>query len=261
VLNKIPEQVLPKAVLILTKPWGLGVCFFAAFLFLLSALSAVSLLANSNWLLAAAAVGAALITLTASALLRPPKFSHDQIGLLLAIRADSKEAQDRVETDIATALLDSLRETGSSLSFSVLPLQQFHARNVVTIDAAKYYTAKTNARFTLFGSISKRASSGGDQFILRVDALVTHSPISDEDQSALANEMQNVLPLRTKIDVSKEFEGFELTGRLFGLGAQYVISVVLFVSGDSKASIEALSSLSKKLEKTPHRLSGSAQNY
>lgn len=247
-LDKIPESVIARAAYILTKPWGLVSLFIGLFIFFVVSLSAASVIAGSYFLLAIAALGAAIFTTVVNKLIHPPKFKTNEVGLLLAIRSDSREAQDRIENDISTALIDSLRETNSTIPFNVQVLQQFHARNVVTDDAAIYYAGRTKARFALYGTLTKRKNKAEDHFVLHVEALVTHAPTTQENQNTLANEMKAILPLKTNIAAKHELEGLELTGRLFGLGAQYVMGVVLFLSGDIKASIRALDALSKKLK-------------
>lgn len=246
--QKIQEQIVNRASYLCTKPLGLFLFWVAALLFLIPSLSAASVISDSVWLFAIAMVGATAATGIVYSLVRPPEFLDEEVGLLLAIRADSTEAQDRIESDIASALLDSLRESNSTLSFNVQSLQQFHARNVTTDEVATHYAIKTRARFVLYGSLSKRESRDGNQFVLRVEALATHAPTTRENQSTLITEMKSVLPLRTRIDTRTELEGLELAGQLFGLGALYVISVVLFISGDISASIRALSGLTKRLQ-------------
>jgi hypothetical protein len=248
VLDKIPESVIARAAYVLTTPWGIASLFVGLLIFFVVSLSTVSVFSGSYLLFAIAALAAAIFTAVVNNLIHPPKFKTDEVGLLLAIRADSREAQDRIDNDITTALIDSLRETNSSIPFNVQVLQQFHARNVVTNDAAIYYAGRTKARFALYGTLTKRKNKAEDHFVLHVEALATHAPTTQENQNTLANEMKAILPLKANIAAKNELEGLELTGRLFGLGAQYVMGVVLFLSGDTKASIRALDALSKKLK-------------
>lgn len=247
-LENIPEQIISRAALALSKSWGLATAFLGIFLFLLASLSSTNIFDDRKILLGFCAFAASIFALVLYKLVRPPVFKPESVGFLLAIRSDSKEAQDRINNDLQEALLNSLKETNSSLPFDVQVLQPFHAANVVSNETATYYALKSKARFVLFGSLTKRKIKSEDHFVLHVEALVTHRPTTEANQTTLSQEMTAVLPLKANIAANHDLEGLELTGRLFGLGAQYVMSVVLFLSGDQKASISALTELNKKLK-------------
>jgi tetratricopeptide (TPR) repeat protein len=250
VLDKIPEPALEKCALLFTKKYGWAPIFIALFLFVLFTINSVNIVNDKLLLLAVSFCVTLVFLYVLFQVLYPPIFQNkNQIGFLLAIRTESKEARDRLNTDLKDALLSSLANISSSVPFDVRVLQPFHANNVVDRDIATHYAKKSKARFVLFGSLVQRKINGEDNFILQVQALVTHGITTAENQSTLSNEMSAVLPSKASIAAGNELEEFELAGHLFGLGSQYVVSIALFFSGNRTAAIYSLSDLHKKLQR------------
>lgn len=248
-IDKLPESIIEKCALFFTRKFSWIPILSALFLFFLFAIHNINLINDKRFL----AIFSVLMALGSYYVLRqiicPPLFGNkDQIGFLLAIRTESKDAHNRLNIDLKDAIVRSLSTIDTTATFNVQVLQSFHANNVSDRDIATYYARKTKARFVLFGSLVERRVRGEEHFVLQIQALVTHGTTTIENQTILSSEMSAVLPLRANITSKNELEGFELTGHLFGFGSQYIVSIALFLSGDQATAITALTDLNKKLQ-------------
>jgi hypothetical protein len=248
-LQKIQAAAISRCANLLSKPIGWVSTFLGLALFFALSIGTAGVIDSKQLIWAISALLGFFFTAIVRKLLQPPVFSKKNIGILLAIKADSDESQSRLENDLARALLDSLQEANTSLPIDVKVLQQFHAPNVVDEESATDYAKLTGARFVIFGSLTKRKIKSEDHYVLHVKSLVTHTPTTIENQSTLSQEMAVVLPNKANIAASDDFKGLELTGNLFGLGSQYVIAVAMFISGDRSTSIAVLKDLNRKLKK------------
>ncbi len=242
-LDKLPDSLVAKLVFWFCKPVGIGIAAIAFTVFLAVVLEPTGLGKWHSALWGASFSLALLASLVAAALLRPIKFGKGDIGILVAITAESAEAQSRLENDLINELRRSLEAAGSHLPMRVKLLQKFHVPNIVDVTTATQYAAMSGARFVLFGALTKRSIKSEDHYVLSVTSLVTHNPTTQENQSVLRSEMSEVLPQKAEIAAKDELKGLELTANLFGIGMRYVISVALYVSGDRTSAISFLEQL------------------
>lgn len=246
-LEKIQATALSKSAHLFSKPIGWISSIIGITLFLALGIGTAGVIETKIAIWATSLVLAIFFSFIINKLVRPPHFSKESIGILLAIKTDSDESQNRLENDLAQALHEGLQAANTSLPIEVKVLQQLHVPNVSDLESATEYAKITGARFVIYGSLARRKIKAEDHYILHVSALVTHTPTTLENQSTLSQEMTAVLPVKANIAASNDFEGLELTGHLFGLGSQYVIAAAMFISGDRSSAISVLNDLNNKL--------------
>ena len=183
--------------------------------------------------------------------LQPPSFKRDELGVLLAIRAEDPSQYLRIRNDLVPLVKRALENTNSAIR--LLSLRDFHAEEVTDNESAAAYMAKTRATLIWFGSVAVREHKGEEHLVLRSEGMAVHSPTTQENSSLLSVEMASVLPLNRRFKKKDELDGFELTSELFGLGAIYIASVIAYISNETAASIKLLEDLKTKIESQPRK--------
>lgn len=197
----------------------------------------LSIILQSTIFAASFCMGALLIIM-----IRPKRFKEGTIGFILAIKTEDSSLESRVISDILPKVQDCLIKN-TSISFSAQALRPVHSNLIEDDEIAIEYLKYCRGRFLLHGSLTKRKHKGEDCLSLKVRALVTHTLTTRENSNLLSHEMAAVIPKATNFSAKDELSGLEFTGEMIAFGAQYIVGIALFISGNMAEAIKTLKSL------------------
>lgn len=181
---------------------------------------------------------------------RVPKIPKGYIGFVVAITPEENDPRARTVRDFVLSLKNILQQLNNqNHSFYVLELSRYHSKKITTELEAKTYCEKCNSQFLVFGNSKVRKVLGKDYHAVNLKGLVSHSPISLQNSSTLANEMQTVLPLDFKVSCENDLAEFEIFSVCFGESAKFIIATAAMLSNNLELGLALLIQLnySKKV--------------
>lgn len=133
--------------------------------------------------------------------------------------------------------------------FQIIELNEFFSELALGNESANEIRMRCKGHFLIFGDAVQRKERGKNLHVLKLQGIVCHAPISDNDQSALAREMGSVLPLRAAIPEEDELSGFEITSLQMAEATKYVIATAALLSRDYEFAIALLEELQHTKDK------------
>lgn len=185
--------------------------------------------------------------------IRPKRIKEGSIGFILAIKTEDASLESRITSDILPKVRDCLI-SNPSIPFSAHALQAIHSNLIEDDEIATEYLNFCRGRFLLHGSLTKRKHRGEDCLSLKVRALVTHKLTTRENSNLLSHEMAAVIPKQANISAKDELSGLEFTGEMIAFGAQYIVGIALFISGNTAEAIKTLESLLHQIKNANTKL-------
>ena len=165
------------------------------------------------------------------------------IGLVFAIRAETDLLRKKVSSDIVATTKESLRLVPSSNPIHVIELDEDHSNQIYDAHTAEVIRTKCRAHIVIFGEAKARNEHGKEFYVLKLDGIVTHAPIPLGTSHALSTEMNDLLPLRKKIEHDNEISGFEITSLQMGEAIKYVIATAALLTGDGLLAVGLLENI------------------
>lgn len=182
-----------------------------------------------------------------------PKVPEGYIGLVIAISPVEDDSRAKIVKDFVDSLKSILQQIQyQQTPFYVLELSKYHVKKITNDFEAKIFCEKCNSRFLVYGTSRVRKIKGKDHHAVKLRGLVSHSPISFENSSALAQEMNNVLPLDFKISCENDLLEFETVSLCFSESAKFIIATAAMLSNDLALALNLLTQLNnskKQVEK------------
>ncbi len=163
---------------------------------------------------------------------RLPKVPADRIGFAVAIVPETKEVQQKIDTDFIVALRDLIHGSEMRSSFSFLVIPQHLARTIQSGEQAVKILYDSRCRFLVFGRARTRRIQGKDVELLNLEGAVSHGPLPTEVQRKLSAEFSELFPRRLLVEAEGDVFSLELTANLINLVSRYVMGIALLLSGD-----------------------------
>lgn len=167
---------------------------------------------------------------------RVPKVKRGHIGIAVAIRSETEDEFRRIRNDFIAGFVQELSRSQIGSPFHVLEIPPHLTPTVNDRDAAIDFLKKSTCHLLIWGAIKKRTKGGKDVYSLKLDSIVTHAPIPDQQSKALSQEMRGSIPQKSEIALENELREFETVSTSLALGTKYIVALVSAISGDFKLS-------------------------
>ena len=170
-----------------------------------------------------------------------PKNEKNKIGIIVAIKTESKEEQNKLDNDLIFGLREYLREPKLAERFHLIIYDQQLCSQIVDSQKADKYLRASRAHLIVWGHLVQRNFKGNPSHLFALRGIVRHAPISLETQRRLSEDFATVLPPQPIIvPESEEIFGFEATKNRIGFSVRLIIGTAALVSGDFLLSYELL---------------------
>lgn len=183
---------------------------------------------------------------------QPPTVKNGHVGIIIAIRSEDEKTKGRISKDFVATCKILLEESHVNKPFQLIELNNLFSEMATDYASANKLRMRCRGDFLLFGDTVQRRERGKNQYVLRLQGLVSHAPISPNNKSMLAQEMSAVLPLKKSILEENELSGFEITTIQLAEATKYIIATSALLSHNFELAIALLEELqqAKKRLKT-----------
>lgn len=170
---------------------------------------------------------AAVIVLSAiwTALRRIPRFTKEEVGVLVAIETRDDVLKTRLRDDFITNLRNELKSVPTPIR--VEAVAEYHSERINSNSTAPgflgAYHRRSRSRLIIFGRAKERQHGGVATYCLQLEQSVSHRPIPRPESEKFAKEMGTSFPREVLIAANQEFFGFKVTSSLFGFAAKYIL--------------------------------------
>ena len=183
---------------------------------------------------------------------QPPTVKKGHVGIITAIKSEDEKTKGRISKDFVATCKKLLEESRANQPFQLIELNDYFSEMATDNTSADALRMRCRGAFLLFGDTVQRQERGKKLYVLRLQGLVCHAPISANNQSILAQEMFAVLPLKKSILEENELSGFEITTIQLAEATKYIIATSALLSHDFELAIallEELQQAKKRLKK------------
>ena len=180
---------------------------------------------------------------------QPPKVKKGHVGIIIAVKSEDEKTKGRISKDFVATCKKLLEESRAPQPFQLIELNEYFSEQATDNVSANQLRLRCDGHLLIFGDTVQRRERGKNFYVLRLQGLVCHTPISVNDQSALAQEMDSVLPLKNTILEENELSGFEITSVQLAEATKYVIATAALLSRDCNFAISLLEEIQKNKEK------------
>ena len=160
---------------------------------------------------------------------RLPKTKVGKLGFLIAIRSQDKELYSKVHEDFILTIKSLLLRGEAAKRFQFIELSPDQSKDITDLDAAQQLRSKTKSSFVLFGRVRK---SGANRYLLELEGIVSHNPISKLLSDQVSKEFTELLPQVINIAPETDLLAFSITSSITVITAKYIIAITRFLSGD-----------------------------
>lgn len=174
---------------------------------------------------------------------QPPTVKNGHVGIIIAVRSEDEKTKGRISKDFVATCKILLEESRVYQPFQLIELNNFFSEMATDNASADELRMRCRGAFLLFGDTVQRRERGKNQYVLRLRGLVSHAPISPNNQSILAQEMFAVLPLKKSILEENELSEFEITTIQLAEATKYIIATSALLSHDFELAIALLEEL------------------
>lgn len=174
---------------------------------------------------------------------QPEKTKYGSLGIIIAIKSEDEKTRQRMSSDFVSTCRALLIDSKAHQPFHVIQLNDHHSGQITDNKSADLMRQRCKAQFLIYGTTAQRKERGKNFYVLRLQGLVGHAPITLNDQSLFAHEMNAVLPLKEKILEEDELSGFEVTSIKFSDAVKYVIATASLLSHDAQLAVSLLEEL------------------
>lgn len=180
---------------------------------------------------------------------QPPKVKKGHVGIIIAVRSEDEKTKGRISRDFVATCKKLLEESRAHQPFQLIELNESFSELATDNASANQLRLRCEGHLLIFGDTVQRKERGKNFYVLRLQGIVCHTPISATDQSALAQEMNSVLPLKNAILEENELSGFEITSVQLAEATKYVIATAALLSRDFNFAISLLEETQQSKEK------------
>jgi tetratricopeptide (TPR) repeat protein len=168
---------------------------------------------------------------------RYPKAHKDKVGIIIAIRSNTLEAE-RIRNDVVEKFLEIMKGSGVSKYLDLLVLKDFQAKKVIDEKSALGVSNKCAGAFVIWGkSLSYRVDNGNNQYGFDLSYQVRHKPLVPPAQAMVAQGFQEALVNKKWEFLEKDtLRGIRITAANIREVALYVIGIAAYVSYDFSTS-------------------------
>lgn len=159
----------------------------------------------------------------------------------------------RLKSDFIDVIQQFIDRSNYKYKFQLIELNQYHT-NKIPITSASHYLFKSGAIFILYGRIRKRRINNKDHNILDLNGAVSHKKTTEKIRKELSADFSNTLPSRFMMTIEKDVLVFEVSAKIIGLVAQYIIGMATLISGDFVYSIQLFEDIKKNIDSWPEQL-------
>ena len=179
---------------------------------------------------------------------RTPKFKHDEIGVVFAIRTDNEQIREKIKKDFINTVYKIIKSVDVKITLAIL--SEYHSEKINNNPKLlPKYHLKTRSYFIMHGIARIRKHKSKDHYCIELDQSVTHRPLPDEIRNNIIRDMFTVFPRSTLVPMDDEYNGFRFNTELFSYGAIYILGLSCLYSGKPDIAYKLHSRiLNKKLE-------------
>lgn len=163
---------------------------------------------------------------------RLPKAKKEHIGILISFKTENSEQYETIRTKIINTFKDNI--SGSSdIKFDILYLPRHISENL-RIENREHITRvlkKTRTVFCIYGNCIYGKLKNEDNYIIRMNAGVSHKPIPSVVCTLFGNEFAELLGNKAIIPKNNELEGFELYTEHLECVTQYILGTAFLLTG------------------------------
>lgn len=180
---------------------------------------------------------------------QPPTVKKGHIGIIIAVISEDEKTKGRISKDFVATCKKLLGESRTHQPFQLIELNEYFSELATDNISANQLRRRCKGHLLIFGDTVQRSERGKNFYVLRLRGIVCHTPISANDQFALAQEMDSVLPLKNIILEENELSGFEITSVQLAEATKYVIATAALLSRDFNFAISLLEEIQQSKEK------------
>lgn len=168
---------------------------------------------------------------------RVPRTNKGKIGMVIAIRTESKNEYRRLKTDLIDEINRTLNNGKMNSLFDVIPLSEFHSAQIYNRETAFQMLKRAKGHFIIYGYCKRRNDHEKDTYKISTEAVVIHREVPITAGSKLSREFAELHPRELKFPVENEMAGFELAREQMEITAKYIIGIAALLSGDYKLAL------------------------
>jgi tetratricopeptide (TPR) repeat protein len=185
-----------------------------------------------------------------------PRNKKDYVGVVICITTENDKQKIRLTKDFAGRLDKLIVESNLGHLINVILLNDYQTH--IALNAIKVMTKDRNGRegaqalkglqktinghFYIYGGIRERLD-GQKKYILDLESLVVHKPVSSGVQNEIIRDMLSVCYKQISFQEQCEFKGFEFTADSFFVAVKYIVGIAALVSGDVALALNLHSNL------------------
>lgn len=163
---------------------------------------------------------------------RYPKRSKDKIGILVALRDDTKDA-NRIKKEIIERLEQTIKETSSGDMIETSSIDNFRAKHITDPASAIKLSDKTKYHFVIYGKMVNFAG----QVESNLQFLVRHRPLQLKEKQRVQQGFTEALVNKNWWFLEKDtINGIKVTAQNIREIALYVIGIAAHQSYDFETS-------------------------
>lgn len=162
----------------------------------------------------------------------PARTPKNKIGFLICISTSDDDEAKKLYEDFIHPLQALIKEGRTGNFFSVLIMPQHIARSIQDVEQAEALRIKCHAHFMVFGHARVRNINGQDTHVLDLEGFVAHRPIPDAIANNLQQEFSELMPRKLRLSKENDLLTFQFTSEWTNVVSQYIIGIVLSLSGD-----------------------------
>ncbi|MEI7899972.1 MAG: hypothetical protein WCK89_06940 [bacterium] len=162
---------------------------------------------------------------------RLPKAPLNCIGLAIALSAETKEQQKRLNADLIASLKTTLSHGTDYYHFKVIEIPRERSLLIQSIEDATRMRLKTRCKFLLWGTAKLRDINDASTHVINLNIQIGHNPIPTAVSNSFSREISAIYPGKLHLAQKNDLMALEFTSDWLDLVTRYVVGVSLAFSG------------------------------
>ena len=164
------------------------------------------------------------------------KRSKDKLGIMIAINVESLNDLRYYNNDFLEPFKAKISDL--KLPFDIIVLKDHQIKKITNKGNAKKALYKTKSHFCVWGSIKRRDSQDGENYIFATKGLVVHEPIREVQKVLLEKDFGSLLPRESLFETNLQYQEFKFkAGQLF-YAVDFIVGRAALLSGDFDIAIK-----------------------
>ena len=163
---------------------------------------------------------------------RPRKARKGAVGLIISVACGESVESRLVCDEFVESFRELIRSGQTGSSFDVIIIPDHIAARVRDVEEAKALLKRTRGLFVLYGRVRPSHLKDKPAHFLKLDAIVSHSPLPQTLHQEFREEFAQLLPRRVLVGMGNDLVGFEFVSEWAHHVAKYILGMAATFSGN-----------------------------